>query len=173
MTTRESTTTLICLSGAVVLGGLLAGVDVVRLLVEMPAWHRVGVTAWADFSRHADLGKGFFLFPTLGIGSALLSLAAALTHRSSGRATPATGLLLYAGAALAIAGMITTAFAAPHMLSLRQAGNDVAAIQRAFDGFERWGGIRSVFQTLAFLANVGALVAVASRSDAPSHGAAQ
>ena len=38
----------------------------------------------------------------------------------------------------------------------------VAAIQRAFDGFELWGGIRSVVQTLAFVANVWALVKVAS-----------
>ena len=33
--------------------------------------------------------------------------------------------------------------------------------QRAFDGFERWGNVRAVFQVLAFLANVWALAALA------------
>ena len=48
------------------------------------------------------------------------------------------------------------------MLGLRRLGDDdPAALQRAFDGFERWGNVRAVFQVLAFLANVWALAALA------------
>ena len=152
------------LIGAVLLGGLLAGLDLARLAIEMPAWRQVGAVPWARFSRHADLGNGLVAFPLVAIGAALLTLAAVGAWWRAGRTPRAAALPLYAGALFVIAGMVTTAFAAPNMLSLRSAGDDVAAIQRAFDGFELWGGIRSVMQTLAFMANVWALVVVVERS---------
>jgi hypothetical protein len=46
------------------------------------------------------------------------------------------------------------------MMSLRQIGDDILALQKAFDGFRRWGNIRGAFQIVAFLTNVWALVAV-------------
>ena len=45
------------------------------------------------------------------------------------------------------------------MLSLRLLSDgDTAGLQRAFEGFERWGNVRAVFQVLAFVANVWAAV---------------
>jgi len=41
--------------GAVVLGGIVAGFSVNRLLVELPAWVNLGPEQWASFTRHADL----------------------------------------------------------------------------------------------------------------------
>src|SRR5216684_8245748 len=77
------------LAAAAVLGGLLAGLDVDRTLVAMPAWQAVGPTAWAEFSRHADLGKGLFLYPLEAIGTFLLLMAAATSLRRRARAGPA------------------------------------------------------------------------------------
>jgi hypothetical protein len=46
------------------------------------------------------------------------------------------------------------------MLSLRHIRNaDEALLQQAFHGFELWGGVRAVLQTMAFGANLWALVA--------------
>ena len=67
----------------------------------------------------------------------------------------------YLGAALALAGLLATTQAAPKVLSLRRLGDDdPAALQRALDGFERWGNVRAVFQVLAFLVNMRTLLAV-------------
>jgi len=150
------------LVGAVLLGGLMAGLDMARLAIEMPAWRHVGAVAWAQFSRHADLGNGLIAFPVIAIGAALATIAALVTYRMDGGSPRSAALALYAGAVLVVCGLVTTVFAAPNMLSLRTVGSDAASIQRAFDGFELWGGIRSVVQTLAFVANVWALVKVAS-----------
>ena len=57
------------LAAAAVLGELLAGLDVDRTLVAMPAWQAVGPTAWAEFSHHADIAKGLFLYPLNAIGA--------------------------------------------------------------------------------------------------------
>jgi hypothetical protein len=40
------------LIAATVLSGLLAGGNVDRAIVAMPAWEQVGAAAWAEFSRH-------------------------------------------------------------------------------------------------------------------------
>jgi hypothetical protein len=53
---------------ATLANGLLAGGDVDRWLVGMPAWQSVGVLGWANYSRLADLGNGFVLYPILAIG---------------------------------------------------------------------------------------------------------
>jgi hypothetical protein len=42
---------------AVLFSGLLAGGNIDRSLVAMPAWQEVGATAWTEFSRHADLSS--------------------------------------------------------------------------------------------------------------------
>jgi hypothetical protein len=50
-----------------------------KSLVQLPARHRIGVVAFAAFSRANDLGNGLILYPALGIGAALLTILAALT----------------------------------------------------------------------------------------------
>ncbi len=57
-------------------------------------------------------------------------------------------------------GLLFTIKAAPIMLNVRYLDNDSELLQRAFDGFEFWGGLRSLSQGLGFLANLLSLVAV-------------
>jgi hypothetical protein len=151
---------------ATAVNGLLAGVNVDRLIVQMPAWEEVGALAWATYSREADLGNGQILYPLEGIGGAILTAAAAVAFYFDRAASRSAAIPIYVAVALVIGGLLATTQAAPNMLSLKQIGDDPAAVQRAFEGFNRWGSVRAVFQVLAFGANLWALVSV-SRSRTP------
>lgn len=69
---------------------------------------------------------------------------------------------IYAAALLALGGMLATTRAAPTLLATRQI-SDPAALQRALNRFAFWGGVRAVFQFLAFCANLWSLVAISRR----------
>jgi hypothetical protein len=61
--------TFILLIAATFMGGLLAGGNVDRAFVAMPAWEQMGAIAWEQFSRHADLGNGLVLYPLEAFGA--------------------------------------------------------------------------------------------------------
>ena len=128
----------------------------------MPAWRKVGAQAWAAYSRHADLENGFYLYPTEAIGGALFTTAAAVSFRFDATAPAVASLPVYLSVVLVLVGLLATVKAAPLMMSLRRIGDDMLAVQKAFDGFRQWGNVRGAFQILAFLVNVWALVAVLS-----------
>src|SRR5437773_98156 len=158
---------VIFIVSATLANGLLAGGDVDRWLVGMPAWQAVGVAGWANYSRLADLSIGLVLYPILAIGGALLSLAAAMTFMRQVKHERFVAIPIYAAAALAVAGLLVTFKAAPFMLSLGHIGNeDVASLQHAFDGFRLWGGVRTVLQTLAFGTNLWSLAVIEKRQSA-------
>jgi hypothetical protein len=123
---------LILIVGATLLDGILAGGDVDRWVVSMPAWRTVGVVAWANYSRSADLGNGFILYPALAISGTFLSLAAAVSLARQWKHKSFVAIAVYAAAALARSGLVITFKAAPFMLSLRQIRNaDEALLQQA------------------------------------------
>jgi len=99
---------VIFIFSATLANGLLAGGDVDRWLVGMPAWQSVGVLGWAKYSRLADLGSGFVLYPLLAIGGTLLSLAAAATFMRQAKHERFVAIPVYAAAALAVAGLLMT-----------------------------------------------------------------
>jgi len=150
--------TFILILAATVLTGLLAGISVDKAVVQLPARHRMGVIAFAAFSRANDLGAGLVFYPVLGIGAALLTIIAALAVFLQG--TPlADAWPLYISALLALLHSITTARAAPNMLSLRQSTADEAQLTGALDRFARWHNVRTVLQLLNFLMLLWAAVA--------------
>ena len=65
---------------ATVIGGLFSSL-LDRALVATPAWRHLGVHAWADYSRHANLGTGRIVYPIGGILLWALVFAAAVSHR--------------------------------------------------------------------------------------------
>jgi hypothetical protein len=152
MTLMTRTLTII----AVVFAGLLAGKDIDHALVAMPAWRQLDATAWAQFSRHADLGNGLILYPLEAFGGALFALAAALRAYFDRGVPHAARVLLYAAVALAVGGLVLTFKAAPIMLGIRGL-NDPAALQAAFAAFWYWGNLRAVCQVLSFIALLAAL----------------
>jgi hypothetical protein len=137
---------------ATVIGGLLAGETVDRFVIGRHAWNRVGTTAWAAYSRHADLGPGRFVYPSEAIaGVALLAAAAAR------RPLPPA---LAAALALQLAGLLLTAKAGPYMLAAAR-HTDPSDLRADFDGFMRWSTVRGAFHVLGFGAEVAALATTA------------
>ena len=169
-----SSLTRLFVAASTVVGGLLAGVNIDRNIVQMPAWHVAGIECWAAYSRNADLSlQGMILYISLGVGGAILSLAAAVSFMRDRRQFRANSkrvgvkssqysaaIPIYLAALFVLGGMLATTQAAPIMLSVRHLGNNPVLLQQAFDGFEFYSMIRGVFQVLAFGANVWALVAV-------------
>ena len=148
---------------AIAFNAVVASVGLDRLVVQMPAWRQVGVRAWAAYSRHADLGNAWMLYPVAAFGGTALSVAAAVTIRRDRMAPSHAALAVYATAILAVAGLLVTTQAAPYMLSLRTIGDDPSALQHAFVGFDCWGGVRAVAQILAFVANLWSLASLTRR----------
>ena len=131
--------------------GLLAGLNVDRSVVQMPAWRRVGASGWADFSRHADLGPGRALYPAEGICSMLLAIGMSVAFHADAAVSPRARAAANVVVALSVLGILVTVKAAPFMLRLRKTDLDSAAVSEAFRGFHRWGSLRAVFQCLAFV----------------------
>jgi hypothetical protein len=146
-----SETTRLLLIAAASVSGLLAGGNIDRAFVAMPAWQHVGATSWAEFSRHADLENGLWLYPIEAFGGAFLTLAADASYYFDRVARLDVTVPLAAAIVFSWSGLFFTVTAAPIMLSLEEI-NDPAALQAAFEGFQFWGDIRGVCQVLQFAA---------------------
>lgn len=126
--------TIVLATLAVLANGLLAELSLDRSLVAMPAWQRVGVRGWAAFSRRADLGNGLVLYPLLGIGGPLLSIAIAVTF-ALGSSVPSAAVPVAIAVVLSIAHVLGTVRAAPAMARVgRLTDDDEAGLRTAFAG---------------------------------------
>jgi hypothetical protein len=156
--------TILLATLAVLINGLLGGLSLDRSLVALPAWRRVGVRGWAVFSRHADLGNGLVLYPLLGIGGPLFSIATAVAYWR-GPSGPSAAVPVAALVLLSMGHVVSTARAAPIMASVgRLTDDDEAGLRDAFARFERWQTVRATLQVLAFGASLWALVALVGAS---------
>jgi hypothetical protein len=142
---------------AVAFNAIVASVGLDRLIVQMPAWRQVGVQALGNLQPTRGSPK---LYPIAAFGGAALSLAAVVKVRRDRTASRAARLAVYTTATFDTLGLLVTTQAAPYMLSLHTIGDDPPALQHAFAGFDRWGGIRAAVQILAFAANLWSLVGV-------------
>ena len=164
----RTSVTLWLVVAATVVGGLFGSL-LDRALIATNAWRQLGVHAWADYSRHADLGPGDIVYPIGGILWWALIFAAAVSQRLDHRAPRKAGLPIYLATLFSIGAIIATIIAAPTMQSVGSLGNDPVALQSAFDRFTLWGVyIRGVFFALTFLCTVWALT-VTSRGVARAH----
>ena len=143
--------TFILILAAAVVTGLLAGVSLAKSIVQLPARHRMGIVGFAAFSRAADLGNGLIVYPILGISAALSTF---LQDTSLAHALP-----LYISALLALLHSVTTARAAPNMLSLRQPTSDEVKLTETLNRFARWHNLRAILQLLNFIMLVWSAVA--------------
>src|SRR3954467_5896637 len=100
--------------GAVIANGLLAGASLDQSIKQLPARRRMGAIAFSAYSRAADLGNGIPFYAILGVGSAVLTVAAAITAAAQG-ITPITEVSrpLYLAAVLAVLHTLITTRAAP------------------------------------------------------------
>ena len=147
---------LLLLGIATAVDGLLAGASVDQSIKQLPARHRIGMRAFSAYTKAADLANGRFLYPVLGVGGAVLTIAAAIWALTL--SLPAGHLLpVLAAAVLSVAHSITTARAAPIMWSQRKVHDNEAALDRIFLRFARWQSARAVLQVATFLIMVWAL----------------
>jgi hypothetical protein len=150
------------LIAATLVSGWLAGGNIDRAFVAMPAWREVGAVAWAEFSRHADLGNGLIVYPLEAISGAILTISAAIRLHLERGVSRSAVLTMEVSAALTIAGLAFTFKAAPVMLGIRDA-TDAAALQSAFEVFWYWGNLRGACQVLAFVLQLGAIALLLPR----------
>jgi hypothetical protein len=123
---------------ATLMSGLLAGISLDKSFVQLPTRLRIGLAAYAAYSRAADLGGGLFWYPLLGLGAPLLAAVAAV---------------------LAVAHVATTARAAPVLLRVHRQSPDEATMRTLFRRFAIWQGVRCAVQAATFAALLWALVA--------------
>jgi hypothetical protein len=149
--------TFVLILAATAADGLLAGASLDQSIKQLPARRRIGLVAYSEYSRASDLGPGILWYGILGVGAALLTIAATvaafLQGVTLGNATP-----LYVAAGLAVLHSLVTTQAAPTKFSQRRVAKDEAALARVFDRFERWQALRAALQVLNFGAMLWALV---------------
>jgi len=147
---------------AAFLNGFLAGGNVDRLLVATPAWNRVGLNAWADFSRNADLGSGQIVYPFMAIGSTVLTILAAVMFILKGRSWRGVLLPIAFSAAFMVIALPFSLKAVPFMTSLGHIQDgDAVALGQAFAGAHYWGRFQGYFHVAAFCAQLWAIIALA------------
>src|SRR3712207_3841161 len=137
--------TFVLIVAATAAGGLLAGASLDQSIKQLPARHKIGLVAYSEYSRASDLGPGILWYAILGIGAALLTIAAAAAAFFQG-APPASAAPLYVAAGLAVLHSLATTQAAPTNFSQRKAAGDEEALARVFDRFERWQTLRVALQ---------------------------
>ena len=105
----------------------------------MPAWNRLGASAWAAYSRQADLVQGIVIYPTLAFGAAVPTVIAAIILPWIGPVRTIAAVPIDLAVFLVVVGLLATIKAAPIMLGLRRVDNDdEVTVAKAFRGFNRW-----------------------------------
>jgi hypothetical protein len=141
---------------AAALNGLLAGASLDQSLKQLPARHRMGVSAFSLYSRSADLSRnGVIWYAFTGISAALVTLAAAVATFIT-RSTHTLPILL--AAILSVLHSIATSQAAPTNFRQRKVLKDEAALAAVFDTFERWQTVRVIMQVCTFVLTLWAIV---------------
>jgi hypothetical protein len=155
--------TLILIAVATAADGTLSGASLDQSIKQLPARHKIGMVAYSAYSRAADLGPGVAWYAIVGVGAAVLTIAAAVAVAL--RAVPAAEAWpIYAAAAFSLAHSLATTRAAPTNFSQRHVAGDEEALAVVFARFERWQTVRAAFQVLTFAAILIGLIAFAMRS---------
>jgi hypothetical protein len=135
---------------ALVADGILAGLSLNKVIVQLPARRRIGVTAYAAYARATDLGNGIAFYAAAGVGAAVLTVAAFAVVAAVGAPAAVTGLLA-AAALLSLVHSAMTARAAPTMFQIGRAGDDRAALAPLLARFARWSAARAAAQTATLI----------------------
>jgi hypothetical protein len=145
------TSALWLLLAATLANGLLAGASLDQSVKQLPARHRIGVEAYSEYSKAADLGNGIAWYATLGIGGALLTLIAAGVA-FSGKVGANNISALTVVIVLTVAHSVMTTLAAPTNFSQRKATGDPVRLEAIFQRFEQLQTVRATLQFLTLLA---------------------
>ena len=100
----------VLLVAAVAANGLLAGATLDQAVKQLPARHRIGVEAFSAYSQAADLSNGVAWYASLGVGAAVLTLAAVVAGLGAWRSR-VVSRVLWVAAAATVGHMAVTAVA--------------------------------------------------------------
>jgi len=141
---------------AISLTGLLCGASLDQSIKQLPARHIIGMKAFSDYAKAADLSNGIIWYAVLGIGAALSSIITTvivwINYSHTSYALP-----LYLGGAFAICHTICTTQAAPTYHSQKKI-QDEGELKKLFDKFERIQTFRSIFVLLNFICYLWVLI---------------
>jgi len=137
--------------------GILSGLSLDKVIVQLPARRRIGSISYAAYARAADLGHGVVLYAVTGVGTALVTVAAFGYAVVSEASTVTTGWL-GAAAALSLLHSAATAVAAPTMMRIGRSADREEILAPLLTRFARASAIRAVLQ-VATLATVLAVAA--------------
>lgn len=141
---------LILIILATAFNGIMAGASLDQSIKQLPSRHKIGPKAFSAYSQAADLGNGVIWYATIGIGSALLTIAAAISILFQDVGHSYYAITIYVAAILSVAHSAATAKAAPMNFSQRQVSDDEQALTRVFSHFERLQLVRAVLQVATF-----------------------
>jgi hypothetical protein len=140
--------TLIILATA--FNGIVAGASLDQSIKQLPSRHKIGPKAFSAYSQAADLGNGIIWYAAVGIGSASLTVAAAISILFQEVSYSNYANAIYVAAILSVAHSAVTAKAAPTNFQQRKVSNDEQALMHVFRHFERLHLVRAVLQVATF-----------------------
>jgi hypothetical protein len=144
-----------CFIAATTLTGILCGTSLDQSIKQLPARRTIGMKAFSNYAKAADLKNGVIWYAVTGIGAAAASIITAIivwkNHSAESYSIP-----IYLGGVFAICHTICTTQAAPLYFSQKKI-TDEGELKKLFDKFERIQTIRSAFILLNLLAFVYAL----------------
>jgi hypothetical protein len=151
----DTTRLLIVLATAV--NGILVGASLDQSIKQLPARHRIGITAYSTYSKAADLGNGIPWYVSLGVGGVVLTIGASIAAFSQEIASK-TAVPLYMSVVLSILHSLVTTQAAPTLFRQRQYEHDEAALTTVFNRFSRLQTLRALLQVATFFTLLWALM---------------
>lgn len=149
--------TFILIVLATAVNGVVAGASLDQTIKQLPARHRIGVVAYSTYSKAADLGNGLPWYISIGIGSLLLTIGAAIAAIVQ-QIPSVAALPVYVAAVLSILHSLVTTQAAPTMFRQRKHENDEAALTAVFNRFARLQTLRVLLHVLTFAASLWTLI---------------
>jgi hypothetical protein len=150
---------------AAIIDGLLAGGNVDRALIARPAWTHLGLTAWADYTRNADLANGRFFYPAMAFSGTMFCVLAAAIGAFAWRSAKHAALPVFLAAALMLTCLPISLKAAPFILKLDKVSDtNLPALADAFAGSYVWSLGQTILHSLAFLVNLWSLSAVSQQN---------
>ena len=151
---------ILTLALALGVNALWAGAVLFRVLIDLPARHRIGPMGFAELSRATDLSAGLVFYPAAAVGSAVLSVLTWFVARRTNAPRPirvATGV----AATCTILVLALTTQAAPLMFRIGSAAADPTLIEDLADRFTWWTNLRAASAAVAAAALLYALTACA------------
>src|SRR6266508_1426096 len=140
--------TLIILAAA--FNGTVAGASLDQSIKQLPSRHKIGPKVFSSYSQAADRSNGIIWYATIGIGSASLTIAAAISILFQEIGYSYYAIAIYIAAILSVAHSAVTAKAAPMNFQQRKMSDDEQALIGVLNHFERLQLVRAVLQVATF-----------------------